>query len=272
MIKLATMSSVCPDWTLDEVVAGMKRHGYQGFEPRVEWGHASGIEAERSTDERKDIRARMEDEGLEICCIATGARMAAPDPDERAGHVEDLKKYIDLAADLGCSRIRTFGGQRDRGRELIAVVDYVAEGYRQVLEQAEARGVTLMLETHDDWCASAPVREVVERVGHPNLKVLWDFMHSQRMLEKPEESFQVLGEHTYHTHAHDGQIVDGKLQVSATLGDGLFDHEIPLRLLSQAGFNGYFSVEVIHPPGSEHYADAVLQQYAEQFRAIVDSL
>ena len=61
MIKLATMSSVCPDWTLDEVVAGMKRHGYQGFEPRVEWGHASGIEAERSTDERKDIRARMED-------------------------------------------------------------------------------------------------------------------------------------------------------------------------------------------------------------------
>ena len=31
MIKLATMSSACPDWTLDEVVAGMKRHGYQGL-------------------------------------------------------------------------------------------------------------------------------------------------------------------------------------------------------------------------------------------------
>ena len=46
MIKLATMSSACPDWTLDEVVAGMKRHGYQGFEPRVEWDHACGIEAE----------------------------------------------------------------------------------------------------------------------------------------------------------------------------------------------------------------------------------
>ena len=45
MIKLATMSSACPDWTLDEVVAGMKRHGYQGFESRVEWDHACGIEA-----------------------------------------------------------------------------------------------------------------------------------------------------------------------------------------------------------------------------------
>jgi sugar phosphate isomerase/epimerase len=129
-----------------------------------------------------------------------------------------------------------------------------------------------LLETHDDWCASAPVRAVVEQVGHPHLKVLWDFMHSQRMLEKPEESFQVVGEYTHHTHGHDGQIVDGKLQVSETLGDGLFDHEIPLRLLSEAGFNGYFSVEVIHKPGSEHDADGVLRQYAEQFQAIMAGL
>ena len=64
MIKLATMSSACPDWTLDEVVAGMKRHGYQGFEPRVEWDHACGIEAALAAPERRDIRRRMEDEGL----------------------------------------------------------------------------------------------------------------------------------------------------------------------------------------------------------------
>ena len=271
MVKLATMSSVCPDWTLDEVVDGMKRHGYQGFEPRVEWGHASGIEAGLTAEERRGVRERMEGEGLAICCIATGARMAAPDLEERAQHVEDLKKYIDLAADLGCAQVRTFGGPRERRREFMAVVDYVVEGYAQLLDQAEACDVVLLLETHDDWCASAPVRAVVERVGHPNLKVLWDFMHSQRMLENPEESFQVLGEYTHHTHAHDGQIIDGKLQVSETLGDGLFDHEIPLRLLSEAGFSGYFSVEVIHQPGSEHDADAVLGQYAEQFRAIVSS-
>ena len=36
MIGLATMSSVCPDWTLDEIIAAMKRHGYQGQEPVVQ--------------------------------------------------------------------------------------------------------------------------------------------------------------------------------------------------------------------------------------------
>ena len=43
MIKLATMTSVCPDWTLEETIAAMKRHGYTGLEARVEWGHKSGI-------------------------------------------------------------------------------------------------------------------------------------------------------------------------------------------------------------------------------------
>ena len=60
MIRLATMSSVCPDWSLDEVIEGMKRYGYLGLEPRVEWGHACGIEASLSADERRGVRERME--------------------------------------------------------------------------------------------------------------------------------------------------------------------------------------------------------------------
>ena len=43
-------------------------------------------------------------------------------------------------------------------------------------------------------------------------------------------------------------------------------------MLKEAGFSGYFSVEVIHKPGSEHDADGVLRQYAEQFRAIMEEV
>lgn len=267
MIKLATMSSVCPDWSLDEIIAAMKRYGYQGLEPRVEWGHACAIEADLSAAQRQAVKQRMADEGLDICCIATGVRMAAPDAEERAAHIADLKTYIDLAGDLDCPYIRTFGGQRDAAATLQAAVNYTVEGYMQVVEQAQSRGVTVLLETHDDWCHSASVRAVVEQAGHPNLQVLWDFMHTQRMLEKPEESFQVLGSYTRHTHAHDGSYIDGKMVVGA-LGAGIIDHAMPLQLLSEIGFVGYFSVEVIHAPGSEHDAEGVLAQYAEGFNKI----
>ncbi len=267
MIKLATMSSVCPDWSLDEIIAAMQRHGYQGLEPRVEWGHACGIEGDLSAEQRQAIKQRMADAGLDICCIATSVRMAVPDVEERNGHIADLKTYIDLAGDLDCPYIRTFGGQRDGAVPLQVAVEYTAEGYLQVMEQAQSRGVTVLLETHDDWCHSASVRAVVEQANHPNLQALWDFMHPQRVLEKPEESFLALGAYTRHTHAHDGSYVDGKLVVGA-LGKGIFDHALPLKLLAEAGFAGYFSVEVIHASGSEHDAEGVLKQYAEGFRKI----
>ena len=268
MIKLATMSSVCPDLTIDQTIELMQRLGYQGYEPRVEWNHAAGIEANLTKAERQTIQARFANAGLEICCLATSARMATPDQQERSKHIEDLKTYIDLAADLACPMIRIFGGQRSRDQELAAIVDYVVEGFTQLLDQAAACGVTLLLETHDDWSCSAPVRAVVEQANHPNLKILWDFMHPQRMLEKPTESFQTLGPLTVHTHGHDGIYVDGKMQV-CPLGEGFIDHAIPLALLNQSGFNGYFSIEVIHRPGSIHDAEGVLAQYATAFRTIM---
>ena len=177
MIKLATMSSVCPDWTLDEVFTGLKRHGYRGFEPRVEWDHACGIELERTAEERRQLRARFADEGLELCCIATGVQMAAEDTAARAGHVEDLRRYIDLAADLSCPMLRTFGGVWSHDKELKVMVDYMVEGYAQVLDQAREREVTVLLETHDHWSNTSAVRAVLEQTNHPNLQVLWDLMH-----------------------------------------------------------------------------------------------
>ena len=271
MIELATMSSVCPDWSLDEIVDSMKRHGYKGLEPRVEWGHACGIEADLSPVRRRSIYRRMQDEGLDICCIATGVRMAEPDRKKRAQHIEDLKRYIDLAADLGCGLVRTFGGQRARDREWQYIVDYVVEGYTEVVSFAEEHGVIVLMETHDDWCSSPPVRAVVEKVGHAHLKVLWDFMHTQRVLEKPDESFSMLVEHVAHLHAHDGQYVDGKIQVVA-LGEGAIDHQTPLHLLGKAGFAGYFSVEVIHKVGAGADAESVMAQYADAFLRMAVSL
>ena len=268
MIRLATMSSVCPDWSLDQIVEGMKRHGYQGLEPRVEWGHACGIEATLSAEERRHVKERMEGEGLAICCVATGARMALPESRERASQVEDLRKYIDLAADLGSRYVRTFGGQRDQDKPLNMVVDYVAEGYLEVVDRAADRGVTVLMETHDDWCCSAPVRAVIERVDHANLQVLWDFMHPQRMMEVPEETFLAIGMLTRHTHAHDGDYDEAGRMLVGALGEGIIDHDMPLNLLKRGGYNGYFSVEVIHAVGSDHDADGVLRQYAQEFRRL----
>lgn len=265
MMHLATMTSVCPDWTLDTIVSAMKRHGYRGLEPRVEWEHAAGIEASMTPAERRAARDRLAGEGLEFCCVATGARMAAADAAERARQVEDLRRYIELAGDLGAPYVRTFGGEH-APRDLLLIVDYVADGYRAVMDEAAARSVTVLLETHDRWSASAPVRAVVERVGHERCAVLWDLLHPMRLLERPEETMRNLSGLVRHLHVHDCDYGPDGSARNVALGAGRYDHEPPLRLLAEAGFDGYCSVEVIHQRGSAHDADAVLGQYAGTLR------
>ena len=79
----------------------------------------------------------------------------------------------------------------------------------------------------------------------------------------------MLKPYVVHTHAHDGTFADGKM-TTRPLGQGIFDHFAPLQLLTAADFDGYFSVEIIHAPGSDHDADGVLSQYAIEFRNLLE--
>jgi len=273
MIDLCVMTSVCPDMTVDQTIAAMKKHGYKGLEPRVEWGHRQGIDLTMSARQRGELKARFEDEGLVIACIATGVGMGVVDSGARDEQIGLLHEYIDLAGDLGCRYVRTFGREVLEGVEMKAVVDYVAAGYRQVIEHATDRNVVVLMETHDRWCNSAHVAAVVEQVRHPNMGVLWDFMHPQRFCEKVECTFGHVGHLTRHIHAHDARYVENNRRTKVCdLGKGVFDHATPLRLLEQAGFEGFFSVEVIHKPGSDHDAVGVMAQYAQVFAEIMSSV
>jgi sugar phosphate isomerase/epimerase len=265
------MTSVCPDWDLPTIVEGMLRHGYVGLEPRVGWGHRAGLETDLSPAARAEARRRLEDAGLAVCCVASGARFAATAPAERRASLAETRRCIELAADLGCPLVRTFGGPRSEPWQLHHYVEHVVEGYREVLPEASAAGVTLLLETHDDWSASAPVRAVVERVGHERCAVLWDLLHPMRVMERPEVTFQNLSALTRHLHVHDYDYGPDGRSRAAALGEGLYDHEPPLRLLADAGFSGYASVEIIHGRGTEHDADGVLGQYAGKLREYLEA-
>ena len=263
------MTSVFPDWDLATIARQMVRHGYTGLEPRVGWGHRAGIETDMSAAARAEARQRLGDAGLEVCCVASGARFAATAPQERRDCLEETRRSIELAAALGCPLVRTFGGPRSEPWQLHHYLEYVAEGYREILPEAASAGVTVLLETHDDWSSSAPVRAVVDRVGHPNLGVLWDLMHTQRMAELPDATFAAIGALTAHVHGHDAaySVSDRRSLDPVPVGTGQIDHARPLELLHGAGYTGYFSVEVIRNSAAPHDPDVVLAQYAEWFRA-----
>jgi sugar phosphate isomerase/epimerase len=242
------MTWACPDWTLSQVLTAAIKYGYDAVEPRVDCKQMHGIELTATKKARKEIRANFEDMGIACCCLATSQTYSTTDAAVRAESVEQTKRYIDLAKEVGCPNLRVFGGKTPEGAEFAAVKGYVAEALRECAEHAKARKVSVCLETHDGYCHSADTVEVVRLADHPSLGICWDIMHPFRVGETIAQAFDTVKDYVRHCHCHDGKRPEGGGAdgwVLALMGEGDIPHDEAFRLLAGTGYEGALSGEHI---------------------------
>lgn len=266
-MQISFMTWVCPDWTLNEILAAAIKYGYDSVEPRVECDHKHGIELETTKKARQQIKASFRDTGVGLCCLATSSTFAHVAESDRRANIERTRRYVDLAADIGCPNLRVFGGSTPEGYDFADVKQQVAQDLRECAEHAAPAGIYLCFETHDSYCASADALEVVRLANHPNIGICWDIMHPFRVGESIAQTFDHLKDHVRHCHVHDGKRPphggpDG--WELALMGQGDIPHGEAFRLLAGIGFQGAMSGEWINflPPEEvlPHEAE-VMRQY-----------
>ncbi|GIX07468.1 MAG: hypothetical protein KatS3mg115_1871 [Candidatus Poribacteria bacterium] len=263
-MRYAFMTFSTPDLSLKEVLDLARRLGYDGIEPRAASGHRHGIELETTPEQRRAIRDQVEASGVSLCCLAVSCRYA--DPATRTENLEQTRRYLELAADIGSPRLRVFGGKIGESLSRSQAIQLVADALAELAPFAAEHGVTLCMETHDDWCHPRDVAAVMEAVDHPNVGVNWDVLHPvRRKFATLEESFQVLRPWIRHLHVHDVDPNTGKL---TPIGTGMIDHRRLLELLASLDYDGYLSGEWIRweVPYSEHLPQelATLRRYERE--------
>jgi len=242
-MKYAFMSFSCPELTLNEMLTLAQQLGYNGIEPRLSSGHRHGIESTLAPAARRTARRQVEDSGIALCCLATGARLA--DPATAAENIDAVERAIALAADVGCARLRVFGGALAPGLSRNAAVEVLAGNLAALADEAAAAGVTLCLETHDDWTDPAHVAAVMHHASHSAVAVNWDIMHPVRQSGSTmDNAYHALKPWIRHVHFHDGIDVAGELQLRP-VGTGAIDHRHAVQLLRAEGYDGYLSGEWI---------------------------
>jgi len=242
-MKYSFMSFSCPELSLAEMLTVARKFGYDGVELRLDAGHKHGVEADATRSARREIRETVAGGRVPICCLATSCRFA--DPENVQGNIRDALRRIDLAGDIGVSRLRVFGGKfpDDMSRE--EAIGVVVRALDSLAERARERRVIVCMETHDAWCDPEHVAEVMRRVNHPSIGVNWDIMHPVRARHATiTEAFETLRRWIRHVHFHDGIERDGKLEL-VPVGRGTIDHRTAVRLLKDAGYDGYLSGEWI---------------------------
>ena len=264
-MTISFMTFVAPDWSLEQHLAAAIRYGYDGIEPRCASGHKHGIELTTTKPQRKALRAQCADCGIALPCVATSMKFNFPAPAPVAAMVEETKRYLQLAADLGAPNLRVFGGMPpDEGVSKQEGARRVAEGLAQCVTTAASCGVNLCLETHDFFCRVEHAALVVNAVNHPRLGFNWDLAHTARYGETPQESWSHLAGRVYHCHVHDytwpAEAPDDFQP--AVMGQGMVPHGEDIRLLKAAGYQGALSGEWI----GERPAEEILPHAARELR------
>jgi len=243
-MKLAFTTLGCPNWTLQEIVENASRMGFDGIEFR---GVQDEIDISRLPEFTVDLektKKLLSDHKIAVSGIAISARFAVVDPEEKEKHFEETRRNLKLAAQLDTHVIRVFGGRVPEGRSVDEVIPVLAENLRQMAEEAKDYGVTLALETHDEWTDSKVVSRVMEKADHPNVGVLWDLHHPFRFNhEDPEETYANLSPYVVGVHVKDS-VLDEKGQTRYVfLGEGDVPIKKMLEMLMDGGYEGYVTFE-----------------------------
>jgi sugar phosphate isomerase/epimerase len=269
-MKISFMTFIAPEWSLEENLTAAIRYGYDAIEPRCEADHNHGVELDTTKKERKAIKEQFETCGVALTTIATSRRYAFASDHELEETIDLTKQYCDLCADVGAQNIRVFGGMTPEGMEFGEARKVVAEALHECGEHAADVGVYLCMETHDAYCNSADVLEVVRNADSEGVAINWDIMHPYRFGESMETAFNNVKDHVRHCHIHDGvRPEDGSPSGwdMALMGEGDIPHDEAIELLATIDYDGSLSGEWIRAFEPEEILphDAkVLREYIAQ--------
>lgn len=211
-----------------------------------------GIEAIEGIDAKFYPEARAK--GLKIALVSSHG--FATGPVDTANHpmcVEKLRKSIDLAVEYSAPSVITFTGMRVDGMSDATAEKNCLDCWKQVIEYAEEKNITLVLEHLNTRDSSHPMKghpgyfgddvdrclDLVRRMDSSSFRLLFDIYHVQIMhgdvIRRIRDAHALIGH--YHTAGNPGRKeLDGSQEIN---------YPAVLKAIVETGYKGFVAQEFI---------------------------
>jgi D-psicose/D-tagatose/L-ribulose 3-epimerase len=193
------------------------------------------------------LRRKLDELQLKTSTVAVAtpeASAISPDPMIRKAAAERLKTIVRhsaiLGADILCGpfhqALGIFSGTGPTEEEF----KFAADVHREVADEAQRQGVCLAIEFLNRFeCyflnTTAAAAAYVRRVGHPNLRALFDTFHANIEEEDLPKAFSENAAEIAHVHvANNDRGVPGR---------GHIDFLAIFRAIKSSGYNGWLTIE-----------------------------
>lgn len=270
MVQLAAF----PKCYLDDIIVHKSMTLFDWIEKAGQLG-VDGLEMHNLFFEGKDesyldeVRRKCTGLKLTIPMMCFSPDFTQPDPQKRLEELEKQKQAIDLTVQLGGRFCRTLSGQNRPGLDRKKAVGWCVEMIREAVAYAEDRGITINIENHykdgyweyPEFALQSEVfLEIIEQIDSPFFGVNFDPSNTIVAGEDPLELLQEIKSRVVSMHASDRYLKGGnlmdlrKLELDpvygyaksiqhGVIGKGLNDYDAIFRILKEADFDGWISIE-----------------------------
>lgn len=234
----------CPAWTFSQALQHASANGYNGIEIR---GIKGDLDLPKnpifSASNLAATRREAEDKKLKIVNLGSSANMHFLDPAKRQKNLDEAKKYIELADQLGCPFIRVFPNDLPKDQDEKATFGAIISSLVELGDYAKASGVKVLLESHGKVIKSDMLLHIMQEANHLNVGLVWDFFNMWSVTkESPTYMYSQLKKYIFHTHIKDAQLTE-KGETYTLLGEGNAPVREALHALKAGGYEGYYSFE-----------------------------
>jgi sugar phosphate isomerase/epimerase len=216
-----------------------------------------------------EVRKKCSDHKLTMPMMCFSPDFTQADPQKRLEELDKQKRAIDLTVKLGGRFCRTLTGQNRPGLDRKLAVRWCVEMIREAVAYAADRGVIINIENHYKdgyWeypefaLRSEVFLEIIGQIDSPFFGINFDPSNTIVAGEDPLELLEKIKSRVVSMHASDRYLKGGnladlrKLELDpifgyaktiqhGVIGKGLNDYDTIFRVLKEAGFDGWISIE-----------------------------
>jgi sugar phosphate isomerase/epimerase len=137
--------------------------------------HRHGVEPTLTAQQRRDVRQRFMDAGVEIWGCGTICEFHSPDRQVVQQNIESCRQFVQLVADIGGKGVKVRPNDLPRGVETERTLEQIGRALADCGRAANDAGVEIWLEVHGRGTSHPPhIRTIMQQANHPRVGVTWN--------------------------------------------------------------------------------------------------
>ncbi len=240
-MKRAFSTVACQEIGYREVVNCAIKNNLYAIEVRL---HNGNRFFDLSVKEIPEAMTCFEENQIIITDLGTGIVIWEYEPEKIAA----AQAAVDMAVMVKAKGIRIFLGQFKKlfSEKPKQSYEGIVKSLKEICPYAAERNVEIWIETHNDFSTGKVLKKLVEDVKCENMKIIWDIIHPIEFGEEPKKTLEYIGDRIAHVHLKDGIKCNSPDWIDYTyskLGEGELPIKKIIKMLEEAGYEGYYSLE-----------------------------